>query len=150
MASLRALQLLPNPEPDFLALRYRADLHMLVARWQRPVSPAELRLGYAAVLAAAADASCGCWLVDLRRRTAPALAETHWLMNEFLPRVPTQLGTALYLGLLLPPHFAVPLAPPHSVLPPAADGVPPEPVVRSFSDEGEIMHWLACCQPPGR
>ena len=33
MASLRALQLLPNPEPDFLALRYRADLHTLALAW---------------------------------------------------------------------------------------------------------------------
>ena len=144
MASLRALQLPPAPESDFLQLRYRPDLRMLAARWQRLVSPAEFRQGYHAMLAAAAETGCWCWLVDLRGRTAPAPAEINWLVNEFLLRLPTQLESSVYLGMLLSPHFAVP---PDLLQPVVAAAVPNrEFIVRDFSNEGELMMWLTSCQ----
>ncbi|GAA4051873.1 hypothetical protein GCM10022409_43440 [Hymenobacter glaciei] len=144
MASLRALQLPLTPEPNFLQLRYRSDLRTLAARWQRPVSPAEFRQGYTAMLAAAEEAECWCWLVDLRSRTAPGPAEISWLVSEFLPRLPAQLGSSVYLGMLLPPHFPTPVDLPYSIAAPSADGV--GLVVRDFSDEGELMQWLSHCQ----
>ena len=143
MASLRALQLPPAPEPEFLQLRYRPDLRTLAARWQRPVSPAEFRQGYAAMLAAAEVAGCWCWLVDLRSRTAPAEAEFHWFMADFLPRLPGRLGGGVCLGMLLPPNFAVPPGPE-----PDAHALVPGLLVRDFSHEGDLMAWLTHCRRP--
>ena len=105
---MRAIQLTTGPELDFLQLRYCADAHVLAARWQRPVTPAELRHGYTATLEAAESVSCPYWLVDLRGRTAPDVHGAHWLSAEFLPRVPRHLGGAVYVGLLLPPHYDSP------------------------------------------
>lgn len=143
MASLRALQLPPTPEPDFLQLRYRPDLRTLAARWQRPVSPAEFRQGYAAMLAAAETVGCWCWLVDLRSRTAPAPAEWQWLLADFLPQLPGRLGAGVYLGVLLPPNFAVPPG-----LGPEAGTPTPGLLVRDFSHEGDLMDWLTHCRRP--
>jgi hypothetical protein len=46
------------PQTDYLDLRYRPDLHLLVGRWQRSVSGAEFRQGYRAMLRAARQANC--------------------------------------------------------------------------------------------
>lgn len=55
--------------PDHgLDLVYRPDLPALIARWQREITPRELQVGYQAVLAAADEAQCSQWLLDLRRR----------------------------------------------------------------------------------
>jgi len=82
MASLRALQLPSIPALDFLQMRYRPALHTLAARWQRLVSPAEVRQDNATLLAAAGEAGSRCWLVDLRSRNVPDPAELHWLTAE--------------------------------------------------------------------
>ena len=147
MASLRALQLPSASEPDFLQLRYRPDLRTLAARWQRPVSPAEFRAGYLATLAAAEAVGCWCWLVDLRGRIAPGPAEMDWLVREFLPQLPARLGGSVYLGMLLPPHFAGPASPPHLIVPEASSPAPGL-LVRDFADEGALMQWLARCRRP--
>ncbi|WP_210521117.1 hypothetical protein [Hymenobacter terricola] len=137
---------LPLPaELDFLRLRYRPDLHTLVARWQRPVLPAELRQGYAAILQAAEATACPVWLVDLRGRNAPATAEAHWLNTEFLPQLPGRLGGLVCLGFLVSPHFGEQFA----LAAVAIQSASYEPLtVRYFEDEGRLTHWLAQC-PPG-
>ena len=78
------------PETDFLVLRYRADLHLLVGRWQRPVSAAEVRQGYQAMLRAACQTKCPYWQLDLRGRNAPDAATRLWLTAEFLPHLAGQ------------------------------------------------------------
>ena len=144
MASMRAIQLTTGPELDFLQLRYCADAHVLAARWQRPVTPAELRHGYTATLEAAESVSCPYWLVDLRGRTAPDVHGAHWLSAEFLPRVPRHLGGAVYVGLLLPPHYDYPFNLPDGNLAPAqAAG---QLTVHQFDEEGALTQWLAQCQ----
>ena len=147
MASLRALQLPPTPEPYFLHLHYQPDLRTLAARWQRPVSPSEFRQGYLAALAAAEAAACRFWLVDLRARTAPAPAEARWLTTRLLPLLPGRLGGTTYLGMLLSPQFVVPPAPPYPVV--LGTSAPaPGVIVRSFDLEGPLIGWLARCQRP--
>jgi hypothetical protein len=51
-----------------LTLAHRPDLGLVIARWQREITPAELRTDYLAIRAAADAAGCGHWLLDLRRR----------------------------------------------------------------------------------
>jgi ribosome modulation factor len=128
----------PEPDTDFLHLTYRADLHLLVARWQRPVSDAEFRQGYQATLRAAQQAGCPFWQLDIRSRQAPEPATVQWLLTEFLPQVPASLGSVVCLAYLLrPTHLAeLPFAPPIGV----------DVRTAFFAEEGPLTNWLSQCQ----
>jgi hypothetical protein len=125
----------PAPlETDFLRLAYRPDVHQLVARWRRPVSGAELRRGYRALLAAAEAAACPYWVVDVRSRDALDAAATRWLTATFLPLLPTRLAVPVYLAYLVSPRHLAALGAP---APPAAGAQ-----VAFFAEEGALNHWL--------
>ena len=133
----------PGPlrlEADFLELRYRPDLQLLVARWRRPVSAAELRQGYYAILRLAREVSCTCWKVDLRSRNAPDEADRRWLTTEFLTRAAQRLDGPVCLGYLLTPSLLAQLGSPTAG---------PNQVA-FFSEEGPLTAWLLqwqCSQP---
>ncbi len=143
---MRALQQPETSGPDFIRLRYRADVDLLTARWQRPVSGEELRRGYAALLAAAQAAGCRAWLIDLRGRTAPSGDDAQWLTTAFLPPVPALLGGPVRVGLLLPPRFVFPFRKyPPTPGPPAEN---PQLQVRFFAEEAALTAWLTQAQAP--
>ena len=144
MSSLRALQQ-PPPYADYLHLVVLAEAQRLEARWLRPVSSAEYRASYEALLAEAEAAACPYWLVDIRRRSSPTAADGRWLINEFSPLVPARLGTAVFMGTLFPPGFVEPAAPAHPIVPNAYQPVP-NLLVRNFSDEPALLKWLRRCQ----
>ena len=125
---------------DFLHLAYRPDLHLLVGRWRRPVSGAELRRGYRAMLAAAEAAGCPRWLVDVRGRGLPDAAAARWLAGTFLPQLPARLAGPLCLAYLVGPRHRAPLGA-------AAAGPPGGPEVAFFEDEGALNGWLAQRRP---
>ncbi|MGI4744310.1 MAG: hypothetical protein ACRYG7_54870 [Janthinobacterium lividum] len=127
-------------ESDFLTLRYRPDLHLLVGRWQRPVSGTELRQGYRALLRAAQETNCPYWQLDLRGRNAPDGPTQQWLTTEFLPRLPEQLGSGVCLGYLLSPMML-------AALPSPAEGASR---VAFFTEEGPLTAWLTQCQHRSR
>ena len=127
-------------EADFLDLRYRPDLHLLVGRWQRPVSATELRQGYRTMLRAAQATKCAFWQLDLRGRNAPDGATRQWLTAEFLPHVAGQLTGPVYLGYLLSPSLLQQLGPPTAG---AAQ-------VAFFAEEGPLTAWLTQCQHRSR
>jgi len=124
------------PEIDFLELRYRPDVQFLVARWRRPVSAAELRQGYYAILRMAREVNCTCWKIDLRSRNAPDEADRRWVNGEFLTRAAQRLDGPVCLGYLLTPSLLAqlgsPTAGPHRVA--------------FFSEEGPLTEWLTQCQ----
>ena len=124
-------------EADFLELRYRPDVQLLVARWHRPVSGAELRQGYYAMLRLAREVNCTRWKVDLRSRNAPAPADRHWLAAEFLVQAAQRLDGPVCLGYLLTPSLLVQLGSP----------TPGPSRVAFFSEEGPLTEWLMQCQP---
>ena len=125
-------------QADFLDLQYRPDLHLLVGRWQRPVSDAELRQGYHATLRAAQEVDCPFWQLDIRGRQAPAAPTTQWLMQDFVPQLAGQLGGRACLGYLLRPSH---------LLPGMATAAADSPVcVAFFSEEGPLTAWLTQCQ----
>lgn len=126
----------PQPEADFLELRYRADLQVLVARWRRPVTPAELRQGYRATLQLAQQAGCPFWQVDIRSRNAPDPATRHWLTAEFLPQAAGCLAGPVYLGYLLTPALQQQMGSPTAG----------SPQVVFFAEEGLLTNWLTQCQ----
>jgi hypothetical protein len=123
-------------EADFLELRYRPDVQYLVARWRRPVSSAELRQGYYAMLRLAREVNCACWKVDLRSRNAPDEADRHWVNTEFLTRAAQRLDGPVCLGYLLTPSLLAQLGPP----------TPGLNRVAFFSEEGPLTNWLMQCQ----
>jgi len=127
-----ALQL----EADFLELRYRADVQLLVARWRRPVSAAELRQGYYAILRLAREVNCACWQVDLRSRNAPDEADRRWLTAEFLTSAAQRLEGPVCLGYLLTPKLLEQMGGPTAS----------NNRVAFFSEEGPLTAWLTQCQ----
>jgi hypothetical protein len=127
---------------DFLELQYRPDLHLLVGRWQRPVSAAELRHGYQATLHAAQEVGCPFWQLDIRGRQAPDAPNTQWLLEEFVPQLAAQLGGRACLGYLLRPSHLVP-----GMTAPKADSAV---CVAFFSEEGPLTAWLTQCQHRSR
>lgn len=124
---------------DFAELTFREDLRVLVARWLRPVSSAELHHSYEAVLAAASPQRCRFWLLDLRRRGTSTEDDTHWVLETFLSQLAGRLGGRVYLAFLVSPsHLAV------------IDQEGGAPLVsgahchaRIFTDEGAALAWLA-------
>ncbi|MGI4885683.1 MAG: hypothetical protein ACRYFR_12055 [Janthinobacterium lividum] len=121
-------------ETDFLRLAYRPDVHQLVARWRRPVSGAELRRGYWALLAAAEAAACPYWVVDVRGRDALDAAATRWLTATFLPLLPARLAGTAYLAYLVSPRHLAALG---------AAGVPVAGArIAFFAEEGPLNRWL--------
>ena len=129
-------------EADFLELRYRPDVQLLVARWRRPVSTAELRQGYYAMLRLAREMNCACWKVDLRSRNAPDEADRRWVNTEFLTQAAQRLDGPVCLGYLLTPSLLAQLGAP----------TPGPNQVAFFSEEGPLTDWLMQCQQcsPGR
>ena len=126
----------PQPEADFLELRYRADVQLLVARWRRPVSAAELRQGYRATLRLARAVGCPFWQVDLRSRNAPDAADRQWLTTEFLVRAAQRLAGPVCLGYLLSPKLLAQMGGPSAST----------NQVAFFAEEGPLTAWLTQCQ----
>ncbi len=125
-----------RPETDFLELRYRPDLQLLVARWRRPVSAAELRQGYRATLQLAREVNCPFWQVDMRSRNAPNAADCQWLTTEFLARAAQRMAGPVCLGYLLSPKLLAEMGGP----------VTGSNKVAFFAEEGPLTAWLTQCQ----
>lgn len=125
------------PPTDYLDLRYRPDLHLLVARWQRPVSAAEFRAGWRAMLRLARQHECPYWQLDLRGRGAlPDGESRQWLLHQLVPEIALRLSQTVCMAYLLSPAHL-----PHAVAPVGS------PVrVAFFSEEGPLTAWLRQCQ----
>ncbi|WBA41033.1 hypothetical protein [Hymenobacter canadensis] len=132
--------------PDFLALSHRPDLQVLVARWMRVISLAEMRQGYELLLLAAAQHRCRQWLIDARRRNNTDREGAIWMVQEFLPRLQGQLGGRTALAYLLPPvHLRDQQA--DAAFPPARFFDDKPFVAERFTDERQALDWLQQVQP---
>ena len=124
-----------------LDLVYRADLPALIARWQREITPQELQAGYQAVRAAADEARCSRWLLDLRRREdviEPAV--NAWFGTTFAPSLRGRYAAPVRLAFLVSPRRAQRLAT-APVLAANADCR-----IANFTDEASAHAWLALCE----
>lgn len=84
--------------PDSFTLDYRPEQHLLIGRWLRPVSLAEIKTHYAALLAAAlAHGHCRHWLLDVRRRHIADAAAIAWFA-DFSHQLPEALGQPVALA----------------------------------------------------
>ncbi|GAB3637109.1 hypothetical protein GCM10027422_26990 [Hymenobacter arcticus] len=85
--------------PDSFSIEYRAEQHLLVGRWLRPVLLEELQSHYEAMLAAAlAHENCRHWLLDVRRRPYRDAAAAQWFGDKFGPRLPQALGQPVVIA----------------------------------------------------
>ena len=127
-------------ETDYLTVHYRADLNLLVCRWQRPVVAAEFEQGYRTMLRAAQETGCPYWLLDVRGRALPEAATLQWFRQEFLPRLTEHLGRPVCLGFLLSPNQLRQRVP----------VTENEACMAFFSEEGPLTAWLTQCQHRSR
>lgn len=127
--------------PDFLTLSYRPDLEVLVVRWMRVISLAEMQQGYELLLQAATHHGCRQWLLDARRRNNTDREGAVWMVQDFLPRLHGQLGGRTALAYLLPP-VQLRDAQADGAFPPASffDGKPF--IAERFTEERQALDWL--------
>ncbi|WP_151086212.1 hypothetical protein [Hymenobacter baengnokdamensis] len=121
-----------------LDLLHRPDLPVVIARWQRAVTPTELRAGYESLLATADAVSCGRWLLDLRRRedlTEPTV--NTWFSTEFAPGLRGRYGEAVRLAFLVSPLRA---AQPVMAI---VSATTTDCQIATFTDEAAAYAWLA-------
>jgi hypothetical protein len=84
--------------PDSFSIEYRADQHLLIGRWLRPVSLEELKTHYQALLdAALAHGHCRHWLLDVRRRDIHDGAALAWFA-DFSRQLADLLGRPVVLA----------------------------------------------------
>jgi hypothetical protein len=121
-----------------LTLAYRPDLGLVIARWQREVTPAELQSGYLAIRAAADAAHCSEWLLDLRRREDVIEPVVNaWFSREFAPSLRGRYERAARLAFLVSPLRAKQSV---TAMVSAADT---DCQLATFMNEAEAYAWLA-------
>ena len=124
-----------------LHLVYRPDLPALIARWQREITPQELRTGYQAVREAADAARCSRWLLDLRRRedvTEPAV--NAWFGTTFAPSLRGRYPAPVRLAFLVSPLRA---QRPITAVFSATDA---DCRIATFTEEAAAHAWLASAE----
>ena len=131
----------PTLVEDFLEIRYRTDLNLLVARWLRPVGMPELQLGYEQLLQAAVAGNCQRWLLDVRRRLNTHQLGAQWMVSTFLPQLGPALGGRTRLAYLLAPVYLRDEAA-DSAFPPAAYFTDKPFVGERFIAEDAAIDWL--------
>ena len=122
-----------------LTLTYRSDLEVVIARWQREITPAELRSGYEAIRGAADEARCSRWLLDLRRREdviEPVM--NAWFSHEFAPSLRGRFLAPARLAFLVSPLRAQ--QPVTAMVAAAATDC----LLATFTDEARAYQWLGC------
>ncbi|MBD2723205.1 hypothetical protein [Hymenobacter armeniacus] len=133
------------PALDYLQYQFRSDLQVLVGRWLRQPTEAELHAGYHRLLDVAEAVGARLWLVDTRRRDHASQQSTPWMMEHFLPLLPPRLGGPVHLAYLFMPTHLHELE--HdAAVPPLTyfDGRPYH--VGRFTEEQAAMRWLAAYQ----
>ena len=129
------------PGPDFLEISYRPDLDVLVGRWMRKISAAEMCQGYEHLLEAAVQCGCRQWLLDARRRFNTDRDGARWMISTFLPQLGPRLGGRTHLAYLLAPVLLRDTEA-DAAFPPASffDDKPYN--ADRFTDEREAIDWL--------
>ena len=131
----------PLPAPAFLAVTHRADLNVLVVRWQRQTTPEELREAYFALLDAAAAVDCPYWLLDVRGRDDSNKESTYWMTDHFLPLLPTRFAGRVCLAYLFAPNHLrdIETSP---VVPPLTYFDDKPYCIARFIEEAGALGWL--------
>lgn len=87
-----------------IKISYRADMQMIIIRWQQPVTFTEFKLNCLAVLEMARENTSNSWLFDCRSKGEITDAESEWLCHDFFPKVLQQVAPQFLLAWLLNPR----------------------------------------------
>ena len=136
--------LLPTTHsPDSFTLAYLPDQHLLIGRWLRPATLAELRGHYAELLAAAlTHGRCRHWLLDVRRRRINDPDAVRWFGEEFSPQLPQALGSPVVVAYFAMVGQDVASADP-ALWENIRQGSLAGAQYRYFDQESTAMTWLA-------
>ncbi|MDO7888260.1 hypothetical protein [Hymenobacter cheonanensis] len=127
---------------DYLDVNFRADLGLLLGRWLRAVSEAELLAGYDNLRRATLHCGATSWFIDSRRRTSHSHYSPEWVTTTFLPRLQRELGRPLFVSfLMLPDYLSSRVDAPGSC--PSTSPVQ----FACFLDEGAAHAWLKARLP---
>ena len=120
-----------------ITLAHRSDLGLVIARWQREITPAELRHDYLAIRTAADAAGCGQWLLDMRRREDVTEPQVNgWFGHEFAPSLRGRYAAPARLAFLVSPLRA---QQPVTAVVSAAEA---DCLIATFTEEAAACHWL--------
>lgn len=119
---------------------------MLIARWLRQTTEAEMHAGYHTLLEAAVEHACPYWLIDTRRREHANQQGSQWMMDEFFPLLPQRLpGGPVFLAYLFQPSHLRDLETDARV--PSLSYFEGRPYrVQRFSEEQAAVAWLDAAQ----
>jgi hypothetical protein len=87
---------------DHLSLTYRPDLEVLIARWLRPVTLAELQAGYQALADEAERCNTVRWLLDTRALSVSTEAG-RWVNDSFYPTLANRFVQPVRMAYMIPP-----------------------------------------------
>ncbi|WP_426061275.1 hypothetical protein [Hymenobacter sp. B1770] len=137
-----------KPALNYLQCQYRPDLDVLVGRWLRQPTEAELQEGYFYLLEMAQAYNARFWLVDARRRSHASQQSTPWMMETFLPLLPQHLGKPVFMSYLFMPNHLYEIEQDAAVPPLTYFDHRPYQVQR-FTDEQAAMEWLRTSRTAG-
>jgi len=121
-----------------LTLTNRPDLPAVIVRWQREVTPDELRTGYEVLLQTADAAGCSRWLLDLRRRQDLADAGVNtWFSRVFAPSLRGRYHQPVRLAFLISPLRA------QQTVTAMVSPTDSDCEIATFTDEAAAHQWLA-------
>jgi hypothetical protein len=124
---------------------YRPDLDILIVRWLTDEALPNFREEYGDLLAAGQHHLSRRWLLDIRRRPAPPVEATQWVLDEWLPQVVAALAPErLRLAFLVSPARATTLRTETVSAPTVRYIQGPDCAydLRLFTEEGEATRWL--------
>jgi hypothetical protein len=124
---------------------YRPDLDILIVRWLTDEALPNFREEYSDLLAAGQRHLSRRWLLDIRRRPAPPVETTQWVIEQWLPEVVAALAPErLRLAFLVSPARAATLRTETVSAPTLAYIQGPDCAydLRLFTEEGEAISWL--------
>ena len=129
---------------DYLHISFRPDLALLVVRWLRAVSFAEVQEGYGIAREMGYSCEAARWLVDMRRRTDQDAASSGWVGTTLLPAVAAEAAPAMFHVAYLLSSERADILKQNPAIRATTDTAQVHPAyhLRLFLDENTALNWL--------
>ncbi|MBT2556598.1 hypothetical protein J7E24_02280 [Hymenobacter sp. ISL-91] len=130
---------------DYLHLTYDSGSAMLVVRWRRNVSFAEIQEGMRAAREMSYSHEAARWLIDTRHRSQLDAAISGWVATTLLPAVAAELAPATLrvAYLFAPEHMVVLQQSPAMRAATVTAQTHPAYTLQLLQDEAEAISWMA-------
>lgn len=130
---------------DYLHLAYDPGLAMLIVRWKRDISFAEVQEGMRAAREMSYSHGAARWLIDVRRRSQLDAVISGWVVTTLLPAVADEVAPAALrvAYLFAPDHATVLQQNPAMRAATATAQTHPAYRLQHFQNEKEAISWMA-------